>query len=84
MSEGPPVLVVDDELPIRRFLRISLETNDYRVYEAENGDGGAGQGGAGAPGGDDSRHEPARHGRRRGPAPPARVDDHTGHHPLGA
>lgn len=37
MSEGPPVLVVDDELPIRRFLRISLETNNYRVYEAENG-----------------------------------------------
>jgi two-component system KDP operon response regulator KdpE len=37
MSEGPPVLIVDDELPIRRFLRISLETNNYRVYEAENG-----------------------------------------------
>ena len=37
MSEGPPVLIVDDELPIRRFLRISLETNSYRVYEAENG-----------------------------------------------
>jgi two-component system KDP operon response regulator KdpE len=32
-----PVLVVDDELPIRRFLRISLETNNYRVYEAETG-----------------------------------------------
>ena len=40
MSEAPPVLVVDDELPIRRFLRISLETNNYRVYEAETGRAG--------------------------------------------
>jgi two-component system KDP operon response regulator KdpE len=31
------VLIVDDELPIRRFLRISLETNHYRVHEAETG-----------------------------------------------
>jgi two-component system KDP operon response regulator KdpE len=31
------VLVVDDELSIRRFLRISLETNNYRVHEAETG-----------------------------------------------
>ncbi len=37
MSEGPHVLVVDDEVQIRRFLRISLEANNYRVYEAENG-----------------------------------------------
>jgi two-component system KDP operon response regulator KdpE len=37
MSDGPYVLVVDDELQIRRFLRISLETNNYRVYEAETG-----------------------------------------------
>lgn len=37
MNEAPPVLVVDDELSIRRFLRISLETNNYRVYEAETG-----------------------------------------------
>jgi two-component system KDP operon response regulator KdpE len=29
---------VDDELPIRRFLRISLETNGYRVHEAANGE----------------------------------------------
>ena len=35
--EGPVVLVVDDELQIRRFLRVSLETNGYRVAEAENG-----------------------------------------------
>ena len=37
MSEGPHVLVVDDELQIRRFLRISLESNGYRVYESETG-----------------------------------------------
>lgn len=30
------VLVVDDEHPIRRFLRISLESS-YQVFEAENG-----------------------------------------------
>lgn len=36
-SDGPVVLVVDDELQIRRFLRVSLETNGYRVHEAENG-----------------------------------------------
>jgi two-component system KDP operon response regulator KdpE len=40
VSEAPPILVVDDELPIRRFLRISLETNNYRVYEAETGRAG--------------------------------------------
>ena len=37
MNAEPAVLVVDDELAIRRFLRLSLETNDYRIYEAENG-----------------------------------------------
>lgn len=37
MSDGPRVLVVDDELQIRRFLRISLEANGYRVFEVGNG-----------------------------------------------
>lgn len=37
MNEGAHVLIVDDEAQIRRFLRISLETNGYRVYEVENG-----------------------------------------------
>ena len=37
MSDGQQVLVVDDELQIRRFLRISLESNGYRVYESETG-----------------------------------------------
>jgi two-component system KDP operon response regulator KdpE len=29
--------VVDDEVQIRRFLRIALEANGYRVYEVSNG-----------------------------------------------
>jgi len=31
------VLVVDDELPIRRFLRTSLAAHGYAVFEAEDG-----------------------------------------------
>lgn len=38
MSETMPrVLVVDDERPIRRFLRTSLTVNGYTVFEANNG-----------------------------------------------
>lgn len=37
MSDGPHVLIVDDEIQIRRFLRISLEANNYRVFEADCG-----------------------------------------------
>jgi two-component system KDP operon response regulator KdpE len=37
MSEGPHVLVVDDEPQIRRFLKISLETHGYHVYETASG-----------------------------------------------
>ncbi len=37
MSDGPRVLVVDDELQIRRFLRIALEANGYHVFETANG-----------------------------------------------
>lgn len=39
MNEGPCVLVVDDELQIRRFLRITLEDNGYRVLECDTGEG---------------------------------------------
>jgi two-component system KDP operon response regulator KdpE len=31
------VLVVDDEVQIRRFLRIGLDANGYRVYETDTG-----------------------------------------------
>ncbi len=37
MSEGPKILVVDDEIQIRRFLRVSLESNGYQVDEAVSG-----------------------------------------------
>lgn len=40
MSEGLHVLIIDDEIQIRRFLRISLETNGYHVYEADSGQDG--------------------------------------------
>ncbi len=36
-AEGPMVLIVDDEIAIRRFLRISLEANGYQVHEAATG-----------------------------------------------
>jgi two-component system, OmpR family, KDP operon response regulator KdpE len=37
MTDGPQVLVVDDEVQIRRFLKIGLEANGYHVYETDNG-----------------------------------------------
>ncbi|MCL4859282.1 MAG: response regulator [Caldilineaceae bacterium] len=37
MSEGPQILVVDDEIQIRRFLKISLEARGYRVFETASG-----------------------------------------------
>ncbi|MFN8595713.1 MAG: response regulator [Anaerolineae bacterium] len=40
MSDGPNVLVIDDEVQIRRFLRISLEANQYHVREAFTGQEG--------------------------------------------
>jgi two-component system KDP operon response regulator KdpE len=35
MSEGMHILVIDDEIQIRRFLRIGLEASGYTVEEAE-------------------------------------------------
>ncbi len=37
MSSQPTILIVDDEPPIRRFLRTSLAAQDYRVIEAADG-----------------------------------------------
>lgn len=34
MAEGPLVLVVEDEAPLRRFLRAGLQAEGYRVLEA--------------------------------------------------
>ncbi len=36
------ILVVDDEIEIRRFLKIGLKTNDYIMLEASNGQEGLG------------------------------------------
>lgn len=33
-------LIIDDEVQIRRLLRVALEAEDYRVHEAENGQQG--------------------------------------------
>lgn len=40
MSEGAQILIIDDEAQIRRFLRISLEANGYRVHETATGQEG--------------------------------------------
>jgi two-component system, OmpR family, KDP operon response regulator KdpE len=37
MTEGKRILVVDDELQIRRLLRITLEANGFSVFEAATG-----------------------------------------------
>lgn len=39
-DERQRVLVIDDEIQIRRFLRFSLEAHGYRVYETETGQDG--------------------------------------------
>lgn len=44
MSENNPhqtnVLIIDDEVQIRRLLRVALEANGYRVFEAASGQDG--------------------------------------------
>jgi two-component system KDP operon response regulator KdpE len=37
MSTAYRVLIIDDEAPIRRFLRASLESQGAQVLEARNG-----------------------------------------------
>jgi two-component system, OmpR family, KDP operon response regulator KdpE len=37
MTTGAVVLIVDDEIQIRRFLQITLKANGYRVHETETG-----------------------------------------------
>lgn len=36
----PLILVIEDEAPMRRFLRVSLSSNGYRVVEAQTGQDG--------------------------------------------
>jgi two-component system, OmpR family, KDP operon response regulator KdpE len=37
MAEGKKILIIDDELQIRRFLRVTLTANGYQVLEAPTG-----------------------------------------------
>ncbi len=39
----PSILVIDDEVQIRRLMRFALEGGGYRVFEAENGQLGLGE-----------------------------------------
>ena len=39
-KSAPSILVIDDEIQMRRMLRISLEGAGYRVWEAESGEQG--------------------------------------------
>ena len=43
MSQGPSILLIDDEAQIRKFLRIALSAQGYRVLEAVNGEDGLAQ-----------------------------------------
>jgi two-component system KDP operon response regulator KdpE len=43
MSQPPTILVIDDEPQIRKFLRISLSSQGYKVIEAGNGKEGLSQ-----------------------------------------
>jgi two-component system KDP operon response regulator KdpE len=40
---GATALVIDDEPQIRRLLRVTLEANGYRVFDAANGSDGLAQ-----------------------------------------
>lgn len=40
MGEGPVILIIDDEAPIRRMLRLSLGAHGYQINEATTGQEG--------------------------------------------
>ena len=40
MTQGPLILVIEDEQPIRRFLRASLTAEGYQIQEADTGEQG--------------------------------------------
>ena len=49
MSQPPTILVIDDEPQIRKFLRISLSSQGYKVIEAGTGEEGLSQAALSAP-----------------------------------
>lgn len=40
MSDLPRILIIDDEIQIRRLLQITLESNGYKIYAAASGEEG--------------------------------------------
>jgi two-component system, OmpR family, KDP operon response regulator KdpE len=48
-QEKPLILLIEDEVPMRRFLRVSLVSNGYRLVEADTGKDGLAQAAARAP-----------------------------------
>ncbi|MGH7455316.1 MAG: response regulator, partial [bacterium] len=40
MSNEPAILVIDDEIQIRRLLKLTLEANGFKTYLAESGEDG--------------------------------------------
>ncbi len=40
MSNEPAILVIDDEIQIRRLLKLTLEANGFKIYLAESGEDG--------------------------------------------
>ncbi len=40
MSNEPAILVIDDEIQIRRLLKLTLEANAFKIYLAESGEDG--------------------------------------------
>lgn len=49
MSDGALILIIDDEVQIRRLLRINLEANGYRTVDATTGQEGISQVGMARP-----------------------------------
>lgn len=40
MADAPRVLIIEDEMPIRRFLRASLGAHGFEITESDHGEGG--------------------------------------------
>jgi len=40
MTTSPKVLLIEDELPIRKLLRMGLGSQGYQIFEAANGKSG--------------------------------------------
>ena len=66
MDASQKILIIDDELQIRRFLRVALEANAYAVLEASTGKEGMYKAAFGPSRGCCIGPRPSRHGRIEG------------------